>query len=380
MPTDSAKQRELAMQQRDQGLLDPGDPNYDAKLQELWGGPAPNWFAAAMETWPKTGKGQTALVTGGSGGIGFYVSKLLAAVGFTVVVPSRPGMEAEAEAAVKAITLTVPDAHVVVPATPLDLGNLESVRAFTAALCGGNLEQIDVLCLNAGRGGGKDDPRETTVDGLEAIMQVNAVGHFLLTEGLMPLLKASASARIVSQTSGARFFAKLQKVGDLNGTDSSEFSAFDQYCLSKAANVLFTKSLNEQLEASGIGNIIACVADPGLSSTGVNIQHDLTNSLGMRDISTNQMHDSQGHHAADGALPMVLASLVGTNPTRNQWYTTDGRKATSLPEAAHAQGGGVASPCAFTGLDSYNHLLSSDTLCTWILPRPQPEWGQRKAE
>ena len=60
--------------------LDPSHPSYDKKMRELWGGPAPKHFPLCWETWPTTyqGQGKIALVTGGAGGVGFYVAKLLA--------------------------------------------------------------------------------------------------------------------------------------------------------------------------------------------------------------------------------------------------------------------------------------------------------------
>merc|ERR1712217_669781 len=104
---------------------------------------------------------------------------------------------------------------------------------------------------------------------------------------------------------------KLAKVNDLNGTDAANFSAWDQYCLSKAANALFTLALNDHLVGAGISNVIATVSDPGLTATGVNIQHDLVKSLGIADKldDTNKMHDVAGHHAADGALALIMASV-----------------------------------------------------------------------
>merc|ERR1712217_174987 len=114
---------------------------------------------------------------------------------------------------------------------------------------------------------------------------------------------------------------KLAKVNDLNGTDAANFSAWDQYCLSKAANALFTLALNDHLVGAGISNVIATVSDPGLTATGVNIQHDLVKSLGIADKldDTNKMHDVAGHHAADGALALIMAS-VDTSASRNCFY------------------------------------------------------------
>lgn len=314
---DSAEQRRLASEQRDKGILSAGDPDYDKKLKELWGGPLPRWYDQILGTfatqwkYPETAQGKTALVTGGDGGIGFYVVKALARLGFDVLVPARPGMEGNAQAAAEAASNgAAPGAKVSVPATTLDLASFDSVRRFGDALTE-VLPCLDLLCLNAGRGGGRDDAREATGDGHEAVMQVNALSHFLLTSKLLPLLRRSVNGRVASQSSGARYQAKLVKISDLDGTNATDFNAWDQYCLSKASNALFTLALNDRLAAVGIDNVIATVSDPGLTATGVNIQHDLVKSLGLADKlpDTNKMHDVAGHHAADGSLALVMASV-----------------------------------------------------------------------
>ena len=214
----------------------------------------------------------------------------------------------------------------VVPSTLLDLTSIESCNAFGAAMCA-EYDTLEVLCLNAGRGGAAGDPRDET-GGMESVMLTNVYGHFALAAALMPLLKAAPAARVVTQSSGARFRAKPEKVGDLDGTDAANFNNFDQYCLSKAACVLMTQALNDRLAATpGCDHIVCLATDPGLTSTGVNIQHQLTTSAGLGAsaglTSTNQVHDAMGHHAADGALAMSLASIVNA-PGRNDFYTSMG--------------------------------------------------------
>merc|ERR1712060_467683 len=62
-------------------------------------------------------------------------------------------------------------------------------------------------------------------------------------------------------------------------------------------------------------------SDPGFACTGVNFQHDLTKSmLGLASGFTRILHNVMGHHAADGALTMVLATIDNA-PERNAWYT-----------------------------------------------------------
>ena len=140
-------------------------------MQELWGGPAPKFFGAALENWPTEhtpGAGKMALITGSSGGIGFYVARLLARCGYTVIVPARTGFEDDAEGAKAGILRETPGADVIVPSTLLDLTSIESCNAFGAAMCG-EYDTLEVLCLNAGRGGAAGDPRDET-DGLESVM------------------------------------------------------------------------------------------------------------------------------------------------------------------------------------------------------------------
>lgn len=84
-------------------------------------------------------------------------------------------------------------------------------------------------------------------------------------------------------------------------------------------------ALNARLEAAGIDNIVAIATDPGLTCTGVNIQHNLGHSLlGVFDgwIPTAFIHDVAGHHAADGSVvPLQFVdyrtSVNIAHPTRH---------------------------------------------------------------
>ena len=69
-------------------------------------------------------------------------------------MPARPRFEDDAVGAAEAIGRESPGAKVVVPGTPLDLTSLASCRAFGKAMVA-ELGTLDVLCLNAGRGGAK---------------------------------------------------------------------------------------------------------------------------------------------------------------------------------------------------------------------------------
>ena len=162
---------ELAIAQRERGTMHPSMDSYDGAMAQTWGGPPPRWYPAALEQWPSrfaAAAGRRALVTGGTGGIGFYVAKLLCRVGLTVILPSRPDLSHEAASAAAAISAAVPDAAVVVPEVPLDLGSFASVRAFGAHMRASGSAPIDTLVLNAGRGGSSSGANAASVDGAEA--------------------------------------------------------------------------------------------------------------------------------------------------------------------------------------------------------------------
>lgn len=130
--------RVLAVQQADSAL---SRLDYDNALRERFGGPEPRFFDAALRHSSfhdrQTDTTQVALVTGSSGGIGLYVAKGLAMLGYTVVIlPSRPGLEAETEAARDAIAdACLPAAtNLIVPEVELDLGSFASTREFCESL------------------------------------------------------------------------------------------------------------------------------------------------------------------------------------------------------------------------------------------------------
>lgn len=119
----------------------------------------------------------------------------------------------------------------------LDLGSLASVRK-AAARIRELAPHIDILINNAGIGGvhGK------TVDGFELHFGVNHLGHFLLTQELLPLLKAS-NARVVNVASDAhRMVKKTLDFAALEKPTATR-TGFPEYGVSKLCNILFTREL-----------------------------------------------------------------------------------------------------------------------------------------
>jgi hypothetical protein len=179
------------------------------------------------------------IVTGGNSGIGKETATALAADGHSLLITGRDMPKAEQAAADMAGDVDV--AH-------LDLADLASVRKFADSV-----ETVDVLVNNAGVLG---LPLTRTVDGFEAHMGINYLGHFALT----CLLGDRIKDRVVSVTSMNYAFSRLD-LDDLN-LHTREYSKWAAYGQSKLAIMLFTDELARR-------GVRAYAADPGGADTNI---------------------------------------------------------------------------------------------------------------
>ena len=207
--------------------------------------PKPHMCSAALLS--KDLSGQTFVVTGANSGIGLVTATQLAAQGATVVMGCRRTEEGEARAA--EIRAEQPGATVEVHA--LDLGKLDSVRAF-AKIVREKHEALQGLINNAGV---MNTPQQKTADGFEMQIGVNHLGHFLLTELLLPELKAGAPARVVNVSSCFHDKA-MGREGKIDLDDlffeKREYDGWEAYAQSKLANLLHARALGKRLEGSGV--------------------------------------------------------------------------------------------------------------------------------
>ncbi|XP_066302833.1 retinol dehydrogenase 14-like [Branchiostoma lanceolatum] len=210
-------------------------------------------------------KDKTAIVTGANTGIGFEVAKDLARRGAKVILACRN--EARAEAAVAEIVKDTGNENVMT--SKLDLASLSSVREFSQKMKEGET-RLDILVNNAGevlcffvctgkntifaktfvlRVTGMFTEKSTTEDGFDTMLQVNHLGHFLLTNLLLDLLKTSAPSRVVVVSSDAYKSGRIN-FEDINAEKS--YDAFPAYAQGKLANVLFIRELARRLEGTGV--------------------------------------------------------------------------------------------------------------------------------
>jgi NAD(P)-dependent dehydrogenase (short-subunit alcohol dehydrogenase family) len=234
--------------------------------------------------------GRVAVVTGANRGLGREVTRYLAARGARVILACRD--EAAGEAAAALLRAEHPGATLEV--RPLDLASLVSVEKFAAGLAGE--PRLDVLGNNAGL---MAVDRGLTADGFELHMGVNHLGHFALTARLLPLLRATAGARVVSMSS------MVARVGHVDlddlGWERRPYDRWQAYFQSKLANLLFTFELDRRLRAEGAATA-ALAAHPGGSRTGLGSEgRSLSNRL-------NSLWKPFAQSAAHGALPFVRAA------------------------------------------------------------------------
>ena len=175
-----------------------------------------------------------ALVTGGNRGIGFEVSRQLAAQGLHVVLTARDASKGRAAAK------TLQEEGLPVEFHRLDVASCRSIRAGVAAI-GERHGRIDVLVNNAGV---MLDPRgsrflDSKLDVYRDTLETNLLGPLQLAQAVVPLMKANRYGRIVNLSSG-------------QGQLSEMASGTPAYRISKTALNALTRILAAEFHGSNI--------------------------------------------------------------------------------------------------------------------------------
>ena len=198
-----------------------------------------NWTAADLPSFA----GRTVIITGANSGLGAVTARELARRGAKVVLAVRN--TSKGEAAARQMTGDVEVREV-------DLQDLSSVRQFADGV-----DKVDVLINNAGI---MAAPYALTVDGFESQIGTNHLGHFALTNLLLPKL----TDRVVTVSSMAHWPGRIN-FDDLNWKNR-RYSPWLAYSRSKLANLLFTSELQRRLDSVG-SPLRAVAAHPGYSHT-----------------------------------------------------------------------------------------------------------------
>jgi NAD(P)-dependent dehydrogenase (short-subunit alcohol dehydrogenase family) len=245
--------------------------------------------AAAPARWtePPRQDGRRFVVTGASGGLGAETSRALAARGAQVVLAVRNREKGDRVAT--AIRESGVDGEVEV--RTLDVADLSSVGAFAA-----QVGPVDVLVNNAGV---LALPYGRSVDGVELHLATNHLGHFALTNLLLPRL----SDRVVVVGSLAHRNGDL-RVDDLMW-ERHDYKPYAAYAASKLANMLFLAELQRRLTAAG-SSLRATGAHPGSTAT------EITSNTGsgLKTFVGRFGHRLVGMTVDQGALPILYAATM----------------------------------------------------------------------
>jgi len=198
--------------------------------------------------------GRRAIVTGANSGLGLVTARELARAGAQVILACRNIDKGNDAAAAMTGDVEV---------RRLDLQDLESIRKFADGI-----GAVDLLVNNAGI---MAVPYGLTRDGFESQIGTNHLGHFALTNLLLPKI----SDRVVTVSSLMHLTGAVS-LRDLNWK-ARPYSAWLAYGQSKLANLLFTRELQRRLTAAGSG-VRAHAAHPGYSAT--NLQGHTGNPIG----------------------------------------------------------------------------------------------------
>ncbi len=198
-----------------------------------------DWTAADLPSFA----GRIAIVTGANSGLGAVTARELARKGAKVILAVRNTNKGEAAAQQMTGDVEV---------RQLDLQDLSSVRQFA-----GGVDEVDILINNAGI---MAVPYALTADGFESQIGTNHLGHFALTNLLLPKI----TDRVVTVSSMLHRMGSIS-LDDLNWK-SRRYSAWPAYGQSKLANLLFTRELQQRLNAVG-SPLRALAAHPGYSHT-----------------------------------------------------------------------------------------------------------------
>ncbi len=196
---------------------------------------------------------QTILVTGANSGLGYETMRVLAMRGAHVIAAARTIEKANKAAK------SVPG-HVTGVACELtDFNSVVACAKQTQKLSHG--KPLDALICNAGIIGGSN---LQTVLGLEKQFVVNYLGHFLLTQRLLPQLKAAPQGRIVMISSGLYTKAPAAGIEFDNLDGHKSYSRFTAYGQSKLAMALFAAEFSRR---HSTGNVTANSLYPGVIKT-----------------------------------------------------------------------------------------------------------------
>ncbi|PXF41147.1 WW domain-containing oxidoreductase [Gracilariopsis chorda] len=224
---------------------------------------------------PQTGK--VVIITGASSGIGLEAARVLAKKGAHVIMACRNLGKSQPLA--DEINSECAETGGKATLVRLDTTDLDSIDSFSNELQAASITQLDVLLLNAGimmvQWATRPSRSELHPE-IESQMSCNVVGHFYLVQKMLPLIRSTPGARVITVSSLA--------ADQTNPTDSinydvflaktpEEYSKMNSYCESKLSCLLLAHELDRRFKQANI-DAFAISAHPGYSRTSLQPRSD----------------------------------------------------------------------------------------------------------
>src|SRR5262245_43203626 len=268
-------------------------------------------------------RGKRILVTGVSAGLGVETARALAAHGAQVVGAARDLSKAEATTAQVRKDAAVNGGGFEL--VELDLANLKSVRA-----CAGRLlaqdEPFDVVIANAGV---MATPFGHTADGFETQFGTNHLGHFVLVNRLLPLIRKGG--RLINLSSAAHHFSKVD-LEDPN-FEKTPYDPWIAYGRSKTGNILVAVAFDKRYRDRGVR---AAAAHPGVIQTelGRHLEASQLEKM-VEQMSAQLAAEGKAFHlktVPQGAATSVWAAVVGAGDEIGGRYCQDCHVGNIVPD------------------------------------------------
>eukprot|EP01084_Bolivina_argentea_P110562 197382_1 len=263
--------------------------------------------------------GKVTIITGANSGIGREVAKAFVKMGGHRVIFACRNIKA-AEIEMELISKELEQNGIKgsidrMEAMKLDLNDLASVRDFVSAYR--KLKySLDVLVCNAAVMNG---PRRVSANGFEQNFAVNYLGHFLLTNELLSILKKSSDGRVVFL--GSSVHHQVKKLDFDNLMMEHSYSMFESYGRSKLAMVMYCKELARRLENQK-SSVLVNMANPGVVLT--SITKSMPVYMRFFDSLLKPLFlllRKQPEHGAFTVTHVATSPLLRSKETRGQYFS-----------------------------------------------------------
>ena len=240
-------------------------------------------------------EGRSVLITGANSGLGLETAKAFLQKGAKVILGCRSINKAK----LARQELHKNTGSKKIELLEIDLSDLKSVEMAGDKVLE-KFNKLDILINNAGV---MAPPRTSSKQGFEIQFAVNHLSHMVLTLQLMDLLAKQKDGRVITVSSGAQYFGRINW-NDLQG--EKRYNRWASYSQSKLANVMFAIELDLRLKRANIP-IKSLSAHPGLARTNLQPKSVLANDSWQEEV----MYKLMGpffQSASMGSLPQLFAA------------------------------------------------------------------------